>query len=87
MGTTDNTEHVAAADVRPGDMIDMEPHSDDPAAPFEYARVTWVERETADCVRIDFTEFSSHGFDPATMLDVIRGTEADAALWADDPNA
>lgn len=69
----------AVADLSVGDLVDLEgdPYADpgkDSMSPFiyEYERVDNVERETADCIRIDFNS-TSIGFPPNHLLRVVRG--------------
>lgn len=64
---------VTAADLKEGDMVDLEgdPYANGEdtqhIAPFELFVVRGVERETADCVRVDFDNLSV-GFPPNHRL-------------------
>jgi hypothetical protein len=69
-----NVRHVT--DLKPGDRVDLEScpflHSH-PSAFFEYAVVGGVERETEDCVRIDYEGIDSIGYPVGTFLVVAVG--------------
>lgn len=74
---------IRAGDLKPGDRVDMEDHlPDDPAAEFEYGCVIAVEVETPTCVRVDFENLTSFGFDPDTEVMTVR-TAAQLAKYAD----
>lgn len=69
---------LTAAEVREGDLIDL--HGDQYADPqrangFEhaYSEVSYVERETAECVAIGFEGFDVVGFPIDHPLNVRRG--------------
>ncbi len=77
----DRLEVLTPAQVRPGDLVDLEPwttenDSSQIAAQSEYARVCGVEQETPDCIRLDFDNFPSWGFDVASKLSVTVNDEA-----------
>lgn len=79
---------IEAADLRPGDRVDMqgvfaEDTVEGHAAEFEYFRVIGVEREAPDCVRVDFEGADSFGFDPFRWLKAVC-TAKDRAAFADD---
>jgi hypothetical protein len=73
-----------------------------PEFAFEFERVAWMERETADCIRVDFESGFSCGFPPDHPVDVdgeqdegegqsllwIEGNEAAAkgVKWWDNPH-
>jgi len=52
-------------------------------AEFEFARVVKVERESPNCVRIDFENFPSWGFAPDLRLPVIKASAEEAAKYAE----
>lgn len=67
--------------LRPGDRVDLEgdaiadPYenpedSEHPEFQFEFERVLEVERETPDCIRVDFESGFSCGFPPDHLVDV-----------------
>lgn len=63
-----------AAELKPGDLVDLEhdPYADDGhhlEFESEYQLVLDVERETPDCVRVDF-EGLSCGFPPGHLFKV-----------------
>lgn len=69
---------LAVRDIRPGDAVDLEgapgcTGDSFVGAEFELAEVVGFELETPDCLRLDFGEFPSVGFDPATILPVRVG--------------
>lgn len=79
---------IAAEHIRPGDRVDLDgvlsADSDfAAAAEMEYARVMEVECESETCVRLDFENFPSVGFDPTRPLKAIC-TAKDRAAYADD---
>lgn len=66
----------AAADLQPGDMVDLEgdpfadPERSNIALDCEYQIVCDVERETAGCVAVGFEGFDVIGFPPGHHLRV-----------------
>ena len=65
-----------AADLMPGDLVDLEddPFADNgehPEFEFEFCEVIDVERETPDCVRVDFDNYSC-GFPVDHELEIWR---------------
>lgn len=59
------------SDLVAGDLVDLEgdPYADeDPTWEFEYGEVEDTERETDDCVRVDFANGGSIGFPPDHLL-------------------
>jgi hypothetical protein len=64
--------NLRAADLRPGDMLDLEPVTyagNDPAFEFEYIECVGVELETPDCVRVDH-DGGAFGCPPDTLIEV-----------------
>jgi hypothetical protein len=65
---------IRAADINVGDLIDLEsdlyadPNHDQTPFEFLFMEVAGVERETPDCVRIDFEGWDSCGFPPDHLL-------------------
>jgi hypothetical protein len=77
---------IEAADLRPGDLVDMQGvYADGHAAEFEYCRVIETERERPDLVRVDFDGAASFGFDPFRWLKAVCTAKA-RAEWAPYPN-
>jgi hypothetical protein len=81
---------IEAADLRPGDLVDMqgvyaEDTADGHAAEFEYCRVIETERERPDLVRVDFDGAASFGFDPFRWVKAVCTAKA-RAEWAPYPN-
>jgi hypothetical protein len=77
---------IAAGDLRPGDLVDMqgvyaEDTMDGNCAEFEYCRVIDYERERPDLVRVDFSESASFGFDPDRFVKAVCTAKA-RAEWA-----
>jgi hypothetical protein len=59
--------------LRPGDRIDLEgdayaDNGEHPEFEFEYETVLATERETPNCVRVDFESGFSCGFPPAHRI-------------------
>lgn len=69
------------ADLAEGDLLDLEsdpyadPAADDVDWLYEYGCVMATERETPDCVRVDFTNGESVGFPPDHTVKVAQFTE------------
>ena len=63
-------------DLRVGDRVDLEgdliadPAGDHPEFEFEFEVVDHIERETEDCIRVDFRSGLSCGFPPDHWVDV-----------------
>jgi hypothetical protein len=61
--------------LRIGDRVDLEndkyadPNGTNQGFPFEFLTVEAIERETRDCIRVDFNGFSC-GFPPNHWIDV-----------------
>lgn len=85
------TVSLCVLDIRPGDRVDLEGVFKDEmeahAAEFEYGLVMSVARETVDCVRLDFDNFPSFGFNASDSLMVIKATPEEAAKYADEDPA
>jgi hypothetical protein len=87
-GTTEEEVSLCVLDIKPGDRVDLkgvyaEDSTDANAAEFEYGRVIGAERETDDCMRLDFENFTSFGFEAWRDLPVIKGTAADRLFYAE----
>jgi hypothetical protein len=87
-GTTEDEVSLCVLDIKPGDRVDLkgvyaEDSTDANAAEFEYGRVIGAERETDDCMRLDFENFTSFGFEAWRDLPVIKGTAADRLFYAE----
>jgi len=81
---------MSVLDICPGDRVDLEgaPGWTDPSAEFEYAICTGTERETVDCVRLDFEGLPSLGIDASASLPVVKREHfPDAAAWATEAQA
>ena len=65
--------------VKPGQVVDLEGDRYAETADgaevlaYEYVEVADVERETPDCVRVDFEGFDSIGFPAGHLLKVVDG--------------
>lgn len=86
LDAAENPTPVNVADIGPGDRVDLQnaPGCDGESfisAEFEYARCIGSERETADCIRLDFEGFPSVGFDPSVSLPTIKATPEEAETW------
>jgi hypothetical protein len=83
-GALDDFELVAVEDLREGDSCDLQGdgyaqgEAFEIAAEFELFEVIGVERETADCVRVDFEGADSVGFPPGHVLRTRRAPDLDA---------
>ena len=79
---------ISVLEIGAGDRVDLEgaPGCDGDSfigAEFEFAVCIGAERESPDCVRLDFADLPSVGFDTAVSLPVIKATPEEAAKWAE----
>lgn len=76
-------QSISARDVQAGDLVDLQGdkiadvNGEHPEFEFEYARCIGTERETADCVRLDF-ESDSFGFPPDHLLSIVERSLSNA---------
>jgi DNA-directed RNA polymerase subunit F len=85
-GCDDEEVSLCVLDIKPGDRVDLKGVYDKDsveanAAEFEYGRVIGGERETDDCMRLDFENFPSFGFEAWRDLPVIKGSAADRLFY------
>lgn len=72
-------ELIAVEGLREGDRVDLEScqffrhHA---SAPYEYAYVNQVERETADCTVVHYMDLPSTGYPRGTRLVALRNPDA-----------
>lgn len=68
---TTETRLVPASELREGDLVDLEscPYlKKRTEAPYLYATITSVERETPDCVAVSYEGIDTVGYKPNQML-------------------
>lgn len=86
-GAGDDEVSLCVLDIVPGDRVDLEgaPGCDGeafvPGVEFEYARVIGAERESDDCMRLDFENYPSVGFEAWIDLKVIKGLPDDRLFY------